>query len=387
MAEQLHDFRTRLTPEAQLLLCCARTQMDDANKQQATRLLQGDIDWEALSQMALHHHVASLLYRTLNALCPAGMPEATRAELKEQLQVDIQGNLFLTKELLRLLDLFRQQGIAVIPYKGPFLAALAYGDLALRPFRDIDLLVHEQDIAQAVALLTAQGYQLIRPEELVQASRNSQPFQVPRWMLSSMWAYQLVMSHPELGVMVELHWRVMPSYIFSASAEPLWANLQPVSVAGVTVHSFAPEPLLWFLCIHGTKHCWTRLSWVCDVAELLRVHPDLNWEQMIMQAEDLGIIWRVYLGLRLANLLLDAPLPQELEAKIQATPQVERLAKQVIARLFDETAESDQLPFLSRLAFSLRTMERLADRSRYLSRFLWGSVLPATAMFANAPSR
>jgi hypothetical protein len=335
--------------------------------------------------MALHHHVAPLLYRSLNALGPTGMPEAIRVELKEQLHVDVQGNLFLTRELLHLLTLFRQHGVAVATYKGPTLATLAYGDLALRPFHDLDLLIHEQDIARAVALLAAQGYQIIRPAGFAQASQNPLPFQVRQWMLNSAWAYQLVLSHPHTQATVELHWRVTPRYVFPAGAEPLWANLQPVSVAGVTLYSFAPEQLLWFLCVHGAKHCWGRLNWICDLAELLRICPDLNWAQVISQADKLGIERRVCLGLRLANLLLDTPLPPELEAKIQATPQVSLLATQVVDRLFDGAAQFGELPFLARLSFSLRAMDRLADRGRYLSRFLWGSVTPATADRAIVP--
>lgn len=377
MAEH-RDFRDHLTPETQLLLCCARTQMDAAHTRQAATLLQREIDWAALLQMALRHRVAPLLYRSLHTPGLAGMPETIQAELKARIQVDVQGNLFLTGKLLHLLDLFRQQEIAVIPYKGPVLAMLAYGDLALRPFRDIDLLIDEQDIERAVALLTAQGYQIIRPEGLARASKKSQPFQVRQRMLNSAWAYQLVLSHPHTQVTVELHWRVTPRYIFPADTEPFWANLQPVSVSGVTLHSFAVEPLLWFLCVHGSKHCWTRLNWICDLAELLRACPDLDWGQVIGQAGKLNIERQVYLGLHLANLLLDTPLPSEVEAKIQATPQVGLLAAQVIDRLFDPATRYGKLPFLARLAFNLQTMDRLADRSRYLSRFLWGSVIPAT---------
>jgi hypothetical protein len=31
-----------------------------------------------------------------------------------------------------------------------------------------------------------------------------------------------------------------------------------------------PEDMLLFLCVHGGKHQWTRLAWICDVAEFIR---------------------------------------------------------------------------------------------------------------------
>src|SRR3712207_8653927 len=38
---------------------------------------------------------------------------------------------------------------------------------------------------------------------------------------------------------------------------------------------------LLILCVHGTKHIWGRLSWICDVAELLRTQPDMDWEYVL----------------------------------------------------------------------------------------------------------
>jgi hypothetical protein len=43
----------------------------------------------------------------------------------------------------------------------------------------------------------------------------------------------------------------------------------PVLVAGNLLH---------FLCVHGSKHLWTPLVWVCDVADLLSGRSDLAAE-------------------------------------------------------------------------------------------------------------
>ena len=110
---------TDLSHEAQLLLCCARTQVGAANAERIIALLQEDIDWDFLLQLAFNHKLAPLLYRNLEAICPHNIPASARTELREQIQVDIEGNLFLTKELLYLLALFNQHGLQMVPYKGP----------------------------------------------------------------------------------------------------------------------------------------------------------------------------------------------------------------------------------------------------------------------------
>ena len=44
-----------MCPEAELLICCARTRMNPERAEQIKALLQNDIDWAYLSRMALLH--------------------------------------------------------------------------------------------------------------------------------------------------------------------------------------------------------------------------------------------------------------------------------------------------------------------------------------------
>jgi hypothetical protein len=44
-----------------------------------------------------------------------------------------------------------------VPFKGPALAVQAYGDLSLRQYDDLDLLIHEADVPRAYQLLIANG--------------------------------------------------------------------------------------------------------------------------------------------------------------------------------------------------------------------------------------
>lgn len=114
------------------------------------------------------------------------------------------------------------------------------------------------------------------------------------------------------------------------------------------------------------------LGWLCDIAELIREHPQLNWEQVVHQAKDLRIERRVYLGLFLASRMLDVALPKTIEDKIQTTPQVISLAQQVTKSIFDLSVETAPIPYLERFAFQLRAMDRNTDRGKYLLRFING---------------
>jgi hypothetical protein len=185
----------------------------------------------------------------------------------------------------------------------------------------------------------------------------------------SPWAYQIVLWHPDLETMVEIHWRVMSKYIFSSKAEQLWENLQPISLAGSSLPSLSPENLLWFLCVHASKHRWERLRWLCDIAELIRTYPQLDWNQIIQQAMHLKVQRRLYIGLLLANRLLGAPLPGAVEERINQAPQLKILAQHVIDGLFEQSKKTNRFLDIPELRFQLNSMDRLTDRFRYFLRY------------------
>ena len=83
--------------------------------------------------------------------------KTTLDQLRDDFNDNSRRNLFLTRELLNLLTLFETHQIPAIPFKGPVLAASVYGNLALRQFSDLDLIIHKQHVAKARELLVSAG--------------------------------------------------------------------------------------------------------------------------------------------------------------------------------------------------------------------------------------
>ena len=143
--------------EVRLLLDCARTCLDAQRASRIKSLVSKDIEWAYLLRMARGHGVMPLLYRTLNSTCSDAVPKPTLEELREHFYANAGRNLFLTKELLKIVQFLKAHGIPSIPYKGPVLAASVYGNLAFREFGDLDLLVREREYQRAQDLLFAQS--------------------------------------------------------------------------------------------------------------------------------------------------------------------------------------------------------------------------------------
>ena len=142
----------------------------------------------------------------------------------------------------------------------------------------------------------------------------------------------------------------------------LWERLETVSLADTPVRTLAPEDLLLILCVHGAKHYWSRLGWICDIAALLHIPRRLKWELILAQARRLGGIRMLLLGILLAHELLGTPLPEAIQPQLQADPVLPRLAVQVRARLFSDA--DHLLSAIDQPSFYLGLRERLRDRAR-----------------------
>lgn len=351
-------------PEVELLLCCARTCIDSKTAERIRNLLQNDIDWDYLIRTALCHKVMPLLYWSLNATCPEAVPKAILTQLRYYFHANAQNNLFLAGELLKLLNLLEAHGIPTIPFKGPVLATFVYGNLSLRQFSDLDILVHERDFLKLKDLLISQGYQptnFTDPQEetYVQSMTGTQE----AVYLQRNWEYHLSREHD--GVTVDLHWGVLPKHFFWLEPERFWERLEPLTLANTTVLNFSPEDSLLLLCMHGAKDCWNQLSRLCDVAELIRTQQGIDWGRSIEQASTLGSERMLFLGLQLASDLLGATLPPEVLQRVEAEPVVKSFAAQVRKQLFCEVDLPSGDSKIKSFLFHLRVKERLQDKVRY----------------------
>ncbi|MBD1945757.1 nucleotidyltransferase family protein [Coleofasciculus sp. FACHB-712] len=351
-------------PEIEVLLICASTRMELERVERLVTLLQeNNIDWAELMQMATEHRVMPLLYWNLNSTCPEAVPKDILAKLRADFQTLTRRSLFLSGELVRLVNLFEAQGIPVLPFKGPVLAASAYGNLLRRQFWDLDILVQERDIERAKALFLSQGYQM-KIERIEVTQEQEAAFvrspHIHQFVREAAYPFR----NHQKGVLVELHWGVMPKYFsFPIDSKELWDDLEPVSIAGTTVPNLSPENSLLTICGHGTKDCWTQLARICDVAELIRSHPQLDWVKLMQQASAKGGQRMLFLGLMLAHRLLGTALPDDVWQKIQADPAVELLAAEVCEQLFRSSDGFVKDGTTTR--FHLKARERLIDRVRY----------------------
>lgn len=346
---------TDIAREIEILLCCTRAKMEPSHVRRLTELLDDRLDWSYLMRMAGKHSVRPLLYRHLSKYCPGKVPVSILGALREQYQGNLQRNLRFTHELCGVLRLIEKEGIHAIPFKGPTLTLATLGNLALREFTDLDVYIHEKDVGRVAALLRERGYH--------------QHFELGRAQEAEFMRYgsEHKFRNKEGDILLEIHWRFESRY-FSFLLEPsdLDGRLQTQVLGEHPARVYSPEDQFLVLCVHGAKHVWWCLRWICDLAEVIRVHTPFDWAGLLSRARVSGAERMTLLGIRLAHELLDAPIPEHVLREVTASPALESLVTQVRSQL---GAEEDFIPgMMGEVAFHLKAKERKRDKFRYCFR-------------------
>jgi hypothetical protein len=342
--------------EVELVLACARTQLDAQTIAHLKALVKQPLDWHFIVAVSDEQGVLPLVYTSLNTHCPNDVPADALQEMRRLFFANAQEALFLTAELLKILALFEANHIAAIPYKGPVLASSAYGNVALRQFVDLDLLVHKQDILRAKELLLQHDYRTLKDDSPEEDAR----------LLKSGTYYDYILMRNDNRFKVELHWGLARWYFpFGLDPQELWTRLEQVSLGVSVCPNLLPDDLLLILTVHGAKHRWQRLKWICDIAELVRAKQQaIHWDEVTARAKQYGTYRILLLGLYLAHDLLGAALPESILCQIRAEPSLKHLTyltqKVIFPGVYGYLTHSE------RINFYLAMRERRLDRLRYL---------------------
>jgi hypothetical protein len=360
MPEQIRQPRSAATcAEVELLLCCARTRTNPEMSQRIREAAQKEINWVQFIRLALRHDTLPLTYWNLHRICPDLVPSGVLEPLRVRYEAEASEGRRLAKELVGILGFLDSQGIPAVPYKGPALAVRLYGDLSLRRFADLDIVICERDALRARHLLIDQGY---APAGRVETGELNQHLREN---------FELHFCRADGKVCLDLHWRYTSrSVCLAGDPERFLQHLETISIAGKEVRSLRLETYLLVLSMHAAKHKWAQLKLICDIAEILAV-PDLDWHYVLHEARDLGLKRALGTGLLLAQGLLEAAVPPKLTQKLKIDRTAKALAAKASTRLFEEPGESWGAGGEADYTFELELRERFRDRTKiFLRHFL-----------------
>jgi hypothetical protein len=343
-----HDAETRL------LLSCLQPDQSGPTPFAAARLSPKDLaglDWTRLNQMAAEHAVQPHLYLRLKHL--ETLPPAALNSMRAQYYASSLSNLKLARELVRLTDRLSEAGVPAVAFKGPVLALKLHGDLSLRQFNDLDLLVRPQDAGRAAQVLIGENHcpRHFDPDDVAQSLARCNEDEFIR---------------PHDLQMIDLHWALGPHYFpYGPPAESVWNRAVRYSLESGEVLTMGPIDTILFLAAHGTKHGWAILGSVCDLAAALGGALVFDSHQLLDEAEQFGCLNMLLLGAELAHNLLGAAIPSILADRIAREPALGALAIGVERRMFKYVGVRAGL-YLDWFV-SLRLLQNRRSRLRYFA--------------------
>ena len=327
------------------------------------RSLQGPIDWQYIMAVTQRNAVKPLFSSNMLGHFSDHLPPEIMKSITEELQSHVQRNMFLTAKLIELVKLFSANGINALPFKGPLLAIKAYGNPALRRYGDLDVLVKPRHFERAVQILTENGY---TPRTSVSWLNKK------NWYISR--KKDIYFTDESGSINLELHWKLSGSHFgLPREMNGLWDRLIAINVGGTKMPSLSFNDLLIYLCLHGSRHGWERLAWVCDVNELIRSEKDIDWNSVAEDAKRFGCENVVALGLRLTRDLFGLQLPAgSVFNDLMNVEVYDNIVAEIRTALFSDASKQTEIG--DRYAYHLKLKERSTDRLKlhyhYLSWYL-----------------
>lgn len=298
-------------------------------------------DWEELRLLADRHRLAPILYwRLTHEHVGLSVPAAVLAVFAARRRQGTFRALALQRELLAARRILTAAGIPSIALKGAYLAFHVYPEPALRPLRDLDLLVPEGRVMDAFQVLSALGYTRLA----------GYPGDPAAWEVAHKHLPPLLA--PCGDIHVELHARlddpvpagargVAPDGI--ADGDGLWGRRITREVAGQTVEYLSETDLLLHLITHAlyTHRLNNGPLVLCDIHCLLvagRIEWGLFWELALAGGWTRGC----RLLLRMTELFF-GPLPVGASRAVPELSEIDALIPMCAPLMFREwTAVSDE---------------------------------------------
>lgn len=266
-------------------------------------------DWDDFLRLAQAHRMAPMAFWSLQG-AEIAVPPGVRTSLAGEYERNLCQSLLSASELLETLAFFAQENIPAMPFKGIALAASAWRDPGLRACGDLDLLIRREDLERAAAMLEERGFRRVTSAEKERHER--------------------VFLRERDGAVVELRWVldfISGRYARKLGFEWAWQRHSSTNLNGTDVPIMNAEKTLILLCMHGSKHLWSRLVWVCDVAQLLASSPQLDWRRAEVEARSLGLWKPLALGILLAHRMVGFPAGGSLLFSVSQDSTVARLAR------------------------------------------------------------
>jgi len=255
LPENLH-----LSPEFRLVAACSWVPQSGQSLRQnqiIASLPLGQLNWDETASLVLRHGVVGQFCTVMGSRGWLNVPLTTIDQLKRIRTQQVVRALGQVAELARVGRLFAEAGIPLIPLKGVALSQELYSDPCIRSSVDLDIMVRPEDVDNAEKLLQQAGY---RHAFGLRDMGERQKCHIIRTF------HHHIYINDASGVHLELHWK---SFLWTKEqTAALWETGIQSTWLDSGLIRLSPEDNILYLADHGSRHGWSCLKWLSDVAML-----------------------------------------------------------------------------------------------------------------------
>ena len=220
--------------------------------------------WNDLLCALRPHQMIPLLFWRMATLPPSSRPpEAVFHELRLSFLRSRVRSMCMERQLAEIFAAFHKEGIESLVLKGPALSQTVYPDAALRPYCDLDLLVHPDQMVKARQILEHLDYQCLGKRYEISKEFFHDEIFIPR--------------NGSSRFIVELHWTLWELHPLNGRnsadrAEMFFENPSKVRSSDLIFETLQPVDAI----IHAATHLILKhgrgmqLIWIYDIALLAR---------------------------------------------------------------------------------------------------------------------
>lgn len=321
-----------LTVAQQVLLHLMSVQPCTAEHRAAVQHLAARVQWEqmlATTPPSLYPYVD---HRLSTAFADVHVPETVRAVCAQATRTNAMLHLRRRLVLRELLQALAPQAIPVMLLKGAVLAHHVYPTPATRTMDDLDVLVPQARIREALTALQSAGF--VFPEryhDYYSAVMHEPELPELTWPLERRGAPIFI----ELHTSIDFARVLPPSYL-----EALWAKSVPTALGGLACRMLAPEDFLFHICLHLSRYhkFQSGLRALLDIALYITHHRQTwDWAHLAATSQHHGFAAWMYVTLLLARRLLAAEIPDSFFACLSPPENLQAVLHLALDQLWDGT--------------------------------------------------
>jgi Uncharacterised nucleotidyltransferase len=234
-------------------------------------------------------------------------------------------NQMLLAPMMGIVAELEGAGLETLLMKGAAFVADSRLDAGMRPMNDVDVLVGNDSVEEAIEVLLAAGLAPVGG--------------VPPWYVAE-YAPRFVPSHgfrDSLDRQLDLHWHVLHASCQPQADDDFWAAAQRIELLGVPTRALCASDELLLVILHGLR--WNALPtyrWVVDAAVLCSgAIGEIDYGRLVEQARKRRVTAALRAGLEYLRRVIGAPVPEDCLGELGAArpSRLERmeLAAQMIA--------------------------------------------------------